>query len=84
MKLVYYFTADWCNPCKKTRPIVEEINRNQNNIKFHFIDADSEKEMLLNFNVKSIPTFIFIENGKEIKRLSGGQTKESLIEFINE
>ncbi len=36
MKVVYYFTADWCNPCKKTRPIVEEMNR-ETHIKFQII-----------------------------------------------
>ena len=38
MKTIYYFTADWCQPCKKTRPIVEEMNREQSTAGFQIID----------------------------------------------
>lgn len=84
MKTVYYFTADWCQPCKRTRPIVEEINRDQTVAGFQIIDVDVNPELVKNFGIKSVPTFILFENGEEKNRIIGGQTKESLEKFINE
>lgn len=83
MKTVYYFTADWCGPCKKTKPIVEELKRDQTETKFQIIDVDDNTDLVLTFNVKSVPTFVLFEDGNEKNRIIGGQTRESLIEFIN-
>ena len=79
---VFYFTADWCQPCKNIRPIVNEINRDKPGLKFHMIDADIEKELVQRFKIQSLPTFIIINQGKEIQRLTGSQTKEKLQEFL--
>lgn len=84
MKSVLYFTADWCNPCKKVRPIVEELNREQIIAKFFMIDADIENEMVSDFEVKSVPTFVLIRDNKEVSRTTGAKTKEELLSFINE
>jgi len=84
VKHVLYFTADWCNPCKKVRPIVEELNKEQIVAKFFIIDADIENEMVSDFGVKSIPTFILIKNNVEVSRTTGAKTKEELTSFINE
>ncbi len=82
MKHILYFTADWCNPCKKTRPIVEELNREQIMAKFFIIDVDVEFEMAQDFEVRSIPTFVLIKNNKEIHRVTGAQTRQQLEELI--
>ncbi len=79
---VFYFTADWCQPCQKIKPIIKEINRDKIGLKFQIIDADLEKELVKRFNIKSIPTFIIIAQGKEMKRLNGLQTKETLQTFL--
>jgi thioredoxin 1 len=79
---VLYFTADWCNPCKKVKPIVEEINKDSVT-KFQMIDVDSEMELTKKFEIRSVPTFILIKNGTEIKRTTGAQTREQLEDFIN-
>ena len=76
-----YFTADWCNPCKRTKPFADELISEGANIKF--IDADSEPDMIKNFKVLSVPTFILIKNGKEVNRMNGAKTKEQLLEFLN-
>lgn len=47
-----------------------------------FIDADSEVDMIKNFEIKSIPTFVLIEDGVEVKRMNGAKTKQELIDFI--
>jgi len=81
MKNVFYFTADWCGPCKKVRPVVEDMMREG----FHFqvIDVDIEKELVKNFEITSVPTFILFENEKLVNRISGAQTKSQLENFIN-
>jgi thioredoxin 1 len=80
--MIYYFTADWCNPCKKVKPIVEEMNR-ESITKFQMIDVDSEIELVKRFDIKSVPTFILIEDGVEVKRITGAQTRAQLENFIN-
>ena len=82
MRHILYFTAEWCNPCKRVRPIAEELDRD-NVIKFQFIDADDNNDLCRKFDIKSIPTFILIEDGKEVRRINGAKTKEQLEEFIN-
>ena len=82
MKTVYYFTADWCQPCKRTRPIVEELNREQAEAGFQIIDVDYNPELVKTFAIRSVPTFILFNDEKEINRISGAQTKESLEAFI--
>lgn len=82
MSYVLYFTADWCNPCQKVKPIVEEINKDSVT-KFQMIDVDSEMELTKKFEIRSVPTFILIKNGTEIKRTTGAQTREQLEAFIN-
>lgn len=84
MKTIYYFTADWCQPCKRTRPIVEELNKDQSLAKFQIIDVDDNMDLASNFKVTSVPTFILLDGeGKEINRIIGGKTRKELEDFIN-
>jgi len=81
MKHVFYFTADWCGPCKKVRPIVQELI--QEGYSFKIIDVDIEKELVKKFEISSVPTFILFKNEKSVSRISGAQTKNQLESFIN-
>lgn len=82
MIAAYYFTADWCNPCKKVRPVVEEINQDSP-VKFQLIDVDSELDLVKAFEIKSVPTFILIKDGEVVNRTTGAKTKDELLEFLN-
>jgi thioredoxin 1 len=82
MNMILYFTADWCNPCKQTKPIVEELNREQIMAKFFIIDVDSEIEMAQDFEIRSVPTFVVMKDNKEIHRVTGAQTRQQLEELI--
>ena len=82
MKHILYFTAEWCNPCKRTKPIAEELDR-ENVIKFQFIDADDNGDLCRKFEIKAIPTFILIEDNKEVRRMNGAKTREQIEDFIN-
>lgn len=83
MKHILYFTAEWCNPCKRTRPILEEMNRD-GVINIKFIDVDSEIDLARTYQVQSIPTFVLIQDGEELRRMTGAKTREQFDGFINE
>ena len=83
MKTIFYFTADWCNPCKQTRPFVEELVRETEELTVLFIDIDIENKLANDLNVRSIPTLILFKDEKEIKRVSGAQTPSTLKQFID-
>lgn len=83
MSHVLYFTAEWCNPCERTRPVAEELKRD-GLIDFVFVDADSELELVQNFGVKTIPTYILLEDGVEVKRMNGAKTKQQFLDFVGE
>ena len=82
MKSILYFTAEWCNPCKKTKPIVEQLNTEQIIAKFFIIDVDSDIERTKDFEVRSVPTFVVLKDNKEIHRVTGAQTRQQLEELI--
>ena len=84
MRHILYFTADWCHPCKKVKPIVEELNRESSGVKFQVIDADSETELVKQFEVRSVPTFIVLDGGVEINRAIGAQTREQLLSLMSD
>jgi thioredoxin 1 len=80
---VLYFTAEWCNPCQRTKPVAEELH-NEGLINFTFIDADEEIELVNKFEIKAIPTYILIEDGREVKRMNGAKTRNDFLGFVNE
>ena len=82
MSHVLYFTAEWCNPCQRTRPVAEELRRD-GLIDFIFVDADTEIELLEQFGIKSVPTYVLIKDGLEIKRMSGAKNREDFLDFVN-
>ena len=82
MSHVLYFTASWCNPCQRTKPVAEEL-ANEGLIEFKFIDVDVEMEMVKTFKILSVPTFILIEDGQEIKRMTGTKTRDQFLTFVS-
>ncbi len=83
MSHVLYFTAEWCNPCQRTRPVAEELKRD-GVIDFIFVDADTEIELLEKFGIKSIPTYILLNDGLEVKRMNGAKTRDQFLEFVKD
>lgn len=82
MRHVLYFTADWCNPCQRTRPITDELKR-EGLVDFLYVDVDTELKLAEQFVIKSIPTYLLIEDGKEIKRMNGAKTRQEFLDFVN-
>ena len=48
-----------------------------------FIDVDTNNEAAAQYNVRSVPTTIVLENGQEVNRMVGAQTKKKVLEVIS-
>ena len=74
--IVVDFWANWCVPCKLTKPILEKLAKEYNDkIEFMPIDADTSREVLEQFQVIGIPTVLTLRNGKVVGRVTGAQNE---------
>jgi thioredoxin 1 len=79
------FNAEWCAPCKKMLPMIEEISTSmQDKVKVEKIDVDVNSELATTLKVESIPMFIMYKNGTEVWKHLGLIEKDKLIEAINQ
>lgn len=76
------FWASWCGPCRMVLPIVEEIARENPDIKVCKINVDEEQELANQFNVISIPSLFVIKNGEIVNRSVGAKSKEQILEMV--
>jgi len=81
MKVVKYFSATWCGPCKQFKPIMEEIANEGYSVMF--IDVDDEENTATKYVVRSVPTVVIEENGIEIDRFIGVLPKKQVIERLS-
>ena len=81
MKSIKYFTATWCGPCQKFKPIMTEIANEGHSVQF--IDIDSQEDLARQHNVRSVPTVVIEENGSEVNRLIGATSKQVILENLS-
>ncbi len=75
------FYADWCAPCKKMKPILNDLSK-ETSILVAPMNADIEQDVVNQYQIMNLPTLILIKNGKEVWRGEGIHSKEQLIEII--
>ena len=74
--LLFYFTAKWCGPCQKIKPMILKLKEGlkTEKVKFYMIDIDDNDDLCEKCKVTSVPTFILFKDKKEV-----GQTKGASI-----
>lgn len=84
-KTLIIFSASWCKFCHKAKDDMNNDTALSEAVKLYDIveiDFDVDKDIVSGYNIKSIPTFITFENGKESGRLVGYRSKQQLLEFL--
>lgn len=77
------FYATWCGPCKAIAPILDELQEEyKDKIDFYKVDSDIENELAAAFNIRSIPTLIFVPVDAQPQVASGAMSKAQFKELF--
>lgn len=81
-KCMIDFYATWCGPCKAMNPVLESVETDLGGEKIYKVDVDKNRDLVEKFGIRSVPTFLFFENGKEVIRKSGVIPKGLILEHL--
>lgn len=77
------FWAAWCGPCRALAPTVEAIaERFSESATVVKLNVDDSPSTAASYGVRGIPTLILFSGGKEVERMIGVASKESISEMI--
>lgn len=68
---VIKFWADWCMPCKSFSPTVEKLDSEFENVTFYSVNIDLTPQLAQKYQIKSLPTLVFLKGTDEVDRVLG-------------
>ena len=77
------FWAEWCGPCRKVAPILEEISY-ENNLPVGKLNIDENPEKPIEYSVQSIPTMVLFVDGSPVHTVLGAKPKHLLLKELAE
>jgi len=81
MKKILRFTASWCKPCISLSKNLEEAKLD---IPIEIVDIDVFDNIAVDHAIRSVPTLLLLDDGKEKTRLVGVHTPQQIREWAND
>ena len=74
------FWAEWCGPCQKLSPILDEIAEElDGKVKVAKVDMDKERTLGSLFQVLTIPTVLIFKDGQKVDEFSSVRPKAEIL-----
>ena len=77
-KYVVDFWAAWCGPCRMIAPVIEQLARERQDVRFAKLNVDQNRATAAQFRVQGIPLLIFFKDGQEKGRVTGAVPRRDI------
>ena len=77
------FYADWCGPCKMLAPILEQLERDNDDFGFYKVNVDENPELAAKYHVFTIPNVVIFKNGRDIAQSIGLKPAEEMQKILD-
>src|SRR5205809_4309948 len=82
--LMVDFWAEWCGPCRAIAPTLEEISRESSGkVTLAKVNGDDNPGLAARYGIRSIPTILFVKQGKVADQVIGAVPKAKLREKLD-
>ena len=72
--------AAWCGPCRIIAPVIDQLAQElSGKVLIGKLNVDENKATAARFHVQGIPTLLILQNGREVDRIVGVESKESIL-----
>ena len=77
------FWAEWCGPCKKMNPILEELS-SETGLLVGKLNVDENPGKTQEYSIQTIPTMVLFKDGNPVHRIVGAMPKHRLMKELAE
>lgn len=82
--VVVDFYADWCGPCRRMGPVVDDLSQQLPNVKFVRVNIDNSPRTAQRYGISSIPTVAVFAGGRELGASTGAVPEQQLANSIEQ
>ena len=75
--------AEWCSPCKSLKPLLAELEIDNDNLKLGLLDIDPNPQLAKRLKIVTIPKVVVFRNGEEVTSISGVHLRADYQEIID-
>ncbi|GAB2994604.1 thioredoxin family protein [Saccharothrix stipae] len=76
------FRADWCGPCRMLEPVLDEIDRERDDLSVVKVDLDASPRTARDQRIMSAPTLQLYRDGRLVAQSVGARPKVHLMAWL--